>query len=1760
MAMDLSFMARVIVLMLLAGCVLVTMSDDRSSSSSIDKQHYIHYDEMRRILQGCAEKHKSIARVKSIGKSVEGRDLWAIQISDKPDEVEQGEPMFKYVGNMHGNEAISRQILIYLVGYLCDNYGKDSRVTKLVNTTNIFILPSMNPDGFEHANEGDCNGVKGRSNANGLDLNRNFPDQFTNWHDFKLKEAQPETQALMKWIYKYPFVLSANLHGGSVVASYPFDDGPSHITSGMYSKSPDDKIFRQLAQVYAKNHPIMKTGNPNCGDGETFKEGITNGALWYDVPGGMQDFNYLIGNCFEITVELSCCKYPLARHLEKEWNNNLESLLSFMEQVHKGIKGHVTNSAGEPIQKAKIVVEGINHNVTSIKNGDYWRLLTPGTYNIMVVAEGYEIARKSNIVIPNGDAKIVNFVLKRKNQDLLSTTLPTKVNSVRHVTHGFVTRRQESTSDNEDQHFNVSTPSVQVFKKAQIQSAMNLLPLETSQVKEMFKMTKEPVDIKHHNYQSMVKYLNQIVAKYPKITRLYSIGKSVKGRDLWVMEISDNPGIHEVGEPEFRYIANMHGNEVVGRECLLYLMDFLCKNYGSMVAVTSIIDNTRIHLMPSMNPDGYEVSVEGTQQAGPGRPNANGVDLNRDFPDQFDKKADKHVFQTETKAVIEWIKNGSFVLSANLHGGALVVNYPFDDTLTGQEALNPTPDNDLFKHLAIVYSEAHPIMSVGKACPDNEIQQPFRNGITNGAQWYNVKGGMQDYNYLHSNDFEVTVEMGCYKFPPASAMLAYWNSNKVPLVRFIMECHKGVKGMVVDSQGNGIPDALIYVSGIQHNMKSLKAGDYYRLLLPGTYNVTIRAKGFFPTTKEVIVKDGLATVQDFQLNEISKTQSTTQESIMKTKPKTSLANEASTKPLVAKSHAPLIETTKSTATSTNTWRYHSYDQLVKYLQDHEQHFPDLVTVSQIGTSKGGKVIYSVVVTNNVGKGSVSKPNIGFLGTLHGYDVIGQEISLMFLHQLTKKFKEGNSRVSQLLNHVRIHIIPNSNVDGLSRAQKGDCNGTLYSGEDFYNSFDKKKNELEELEISENIQPVEVQAIKRWMTKNNFLFSAILEAGDLVVRYPLDEAVKSDSRIKDEVTADDDIFKYLAHVYASTNPTIKNGNGCLPFNAVKYQGGIVKGLQWKQQQHTLPTYAYTVLNSLQLSLHISCCHFPEESELTAIWQANKEPLVSLAEQGMSYIHGYIRSHKNKPLKLASITFENSNMYANVSNNSEFYKYLPPGTYSITAHNPHFESRSKTISLQKEKPINLPFYLLTNPHYHIHSFDEMEQTLKRLNAEYPSITRLYSIGESVHGRDLWVLEISDNPGVHEAGEPELHYVAGLHGNEIVGRELLMLLSEHLCKSYGHDKSIDSLVNNTRIHILPMLNPDGAAEAVEGDCSSERGKLNANGVDLNSDFGSSKASKMQPESKAVRDWMNSIPFTLSAILQGGSLVVSYPYDSSPSGLPEVNPTQDDDIFKFISSQYSSLHPTMHHGRPFCPGPNVNDHFPNGIVNGAKLDTKKGTMQDFSYDNMGTFGVTIKTGCCKYPSFGELQHHWKAHKVPLINFISQIHRGIRGFVFDAETMQGIPGAIIKINGHDHNVKSAANGDYWRLLLPGTYRVSSSADNYEEKDFLVHINSEKKVKTVNFVLQRKAKIMGIRPLIFVSLSASAVLVFAMIVYLVWRFCLYRKRRKGFLRMDKSRMYKEEFFDDMGHKTFNSKNLLTGVYSDESDAEEEVIFFDENRT
>lgn len=342
-------------------------------------------------------------------------------------------------------------------------------------------------------------------------------------------------------------------------------------------------------------------------------------------------------------------------------------------------------------------------------------------------------------------------------------------------------------------------------------------------------------------------------ATYPAITRLYSIGRSVLGTELLVIEISDNPGLHELGEPEFKYVANMHGNEVTGRETLLYLMQYLCRGYANNSTIKALVDSTRIHLLPTMNPDGYSNAQEGDYSSTVGRHNSNGVDLNRNFPDRFGRQ--QGATQPETLAIIDWLKQYHFVLSANLHNGALVANYPYDNSPSGRSEYTKCPDDDLFRQISLAYSYAHETMHLGQPCPSDATS--FTDGITNGADWYSIDGGMQDYNYLQSSCFEITIEQGCRKYPHASELENVWNANRNALILFMKEVHGGVKGFVMDEMGSPISNARIDVVGRTHSVFSAKNGDYWRLLVSGHYTIRVTAAGFNTTEKSVVVTSAM---------------------------------------------------------------------------------------------------------------------------------------------------------------------------------------------------------------------------------------------------------------------------------------------------------------------------------------------------------------------------------------------------------------------------------------------------------------------------------------------------------------------------------------------------------------------------------------------------------------------------------------------------------------------------------------------------------------------------------------------------------------------------------------------------------------------------------------------------------------------------------------------------------------------------------------
>ena len=351
--------------------------------------NYHTYATLGSDLAAYAAAHPSVARLTSLGKSVQNRDLWALKISDNPD-VEEDEPEAKYVGTMHGNEPVGQEMCLYLIDRLLGGYGTDSRVTALIDSTELWIVPNMNPDGLE---------LNLRGNANGVDLNRDFPEGSspnnirTIFDGSPLNTAgrQPETVAVMRWSAGQSFTVAANFHTGALVANYPYDTNGNGFPD--YAASPDDALFRQIALTYSVHNAPMYNS-------PEFPQGITNGDAWYEVAGGMQDwtYRYLSGN--EITVELSDVKRPAAGTLPTLWDDNRESMLSYLETAHWGVRGGVADArTGEPVY-ARVTVQNNSHPVYSDPDvGDYHRMLLPGTYSLTFEADGYAPRTVNGVVM-----------------------------------------------------------------------------------------------------------------------------------------------------------------------------------------------------------------------------------------------------------------------------------------------------------------------------------------------------------------------------------------------------------------------------------------------------------------------------------------------------------------------------------------------------------------------------------------------------------------------------------------------------------------------------------------------------------------------------------------------------------------------------------------------------------------------------------------------------------------------------------------------------------------------------------------------------------------------------------------------------------------------------------------------------------------------------------------------------------------------------------------------------------------------------------------------------------------------------------------------------------------------------------------------------------------------------------------------------------------------------------------------------------------
>lgn len=366
----------------------VAMSDDFEIGGKTTWNYYPTYEAYESLMTQFQSTYPALCQVTTLTTLASGRKILVAKISDNV-AANEAEPEFLYSSSMHGDETTGYILMLHLIDYLLTNYGTNTEITNLVNSLEIYIAPLANPDGTYYGGNSSVSGAI-RYNANGVDLNRNYPDPQNGQHPDG-NAWQAETIAFMDFATAHHFTMGANFHGGIELVNYPWDTWAT--------LAADDNwwyfVSREYVDTVHLHSPATYMDDEN--------NGVTNGYAWYEANGGRQDYMNYFHNCREVTIELSTTKLLPAAQLETHWNYNYRSFILFMKQALYGIHGLITDgSTGLPIQ-AQVFIAGHDiHNsqvYSDALNGDYHRYLKAGTYELTVSAEGYQSVLIPNVVV-----------------------------------------------------------------------------------------------------------------------------------------------------------------------------------------------------------------------------------------------------------------------------------------------------------------------------------------------------------------------------------------------------------------------------------------------------------------------------------------------------------------------------------------------------------------------------------------------------------------------------------------------------------------------------------------------------------------------------------------------------------------------------------------------------------------------------------------------------------------------------------------------------------------------------------------------------------------------------------------------------------------------------------------------------------------------------------------------------------------------------------------------------------------------------------------------------------------------------------------------------------------------------------------------------------------------------------------------------------------------------------------------------------------
>lgn len=338
------------------------------------------------ILRSFSQTFPEITQLVSIGKSLEGRDIWALKITDNPSQHESDEPSILINSMHHAREVMGPEVALDMAEYLLTNYRSDSKTKHWVNNNEIWIVPMLNVDGNAKVWSGKSMWRKNTRGGYGVDINRNYPfgwkscNGSSGWKHSQTYRgpkpgSEPETQVLMNLVSTIRPVFDISYHSYSEIVIYPL---------GCKGKR-------------TRNAQIVEGIGKSIGDLIGYEAG-TAWELLYSVDGGDIDWMYGAFGVIPYVIEVNSRTQGFQPSYD-QWRDKTvlrnrpawQHLLTRLDGP--GIRGIVKNSRGDfKVKVSKIVGETLasfgEHKSKS--DGSFHVVLEPGTYKISISKLGIE--------------------------------------------------------------------------------------------------------------------------------------------------------------------------------------------------------------------------------------------------------------------------------------------------------------------------------------------------------------------------------------------------------------------------------------------------------------------------------------------------------------------------------------------------------------------------------------------------------------------------------------------------------------------------------------------------------------------------------------------------------------------------------------------------------------------------------------------------------------------------------------------------------------------------------------------------------------------------------------------------------------------------------------------------------------------------------------------------------------------------------------------------------------------------------------------------------------------------------------------------------------------------------------------------------------------------------------------------------------------------------------------------------------------------